>query len=283
MVISKIAKWMIFYCGILLSLHTMAQKIEHYKDLCFCRGVTYNSLDTWQNIIDTVTFKKPYTSIIHIGFKRSTDNREHYCSASFIAKNFMITAMHCMVDTANIEYLDLKIPDIRSYKWIRFYKGEFEIFYYPGWRDSAASDIALLKIKNTKKASQVYRSHFVLADFNIDKHDSLTINISGFPCLRFCYTGNCMDTLVNRYADKNDIKINTAGSCLQIPRSTCPGDSGSPVWYASAGQYFIIGITRGGCMESEGLHELPDHTMAVMINADKIKWIQSVISNKIKN
>lgn len=272
-------------CTVILSAHVFSQKIEHYKDkeLCSCKGVTDSSLDTWQNIIDTATFKKPYTAIVHLGYKQYGDNREHYCTASFVAKNFLITALHCMVDSTKIEYIDLKVPDIKSRKWVRLYKGEFEMYYYSWNRVSAANDMGLLKITKTKKASQVYRSHFTVADFNADKHDSLRVNISGFPCLRFCYTESCMDTLVNRYADKRDIKINAAGVCMDVPRLACSGDSGSPVWYESAGKYFIIGTVFGACLQSEGFNNLPDHTMAVMINADKIKWIQSVINNKIKN
>lgn len=274
----------IFYCLIFLfSLQVSAQKIEHYKDLCTCPHTAYNSLDEWRNIIDTVTFKNPYTSVIHLGIKKMNDDREHYSTASFISKNFIITAMHCLMDSAHIEYIDLKVPDIKSDKWVRLYKDDFQIYYYAPRIDSPADDIALLKIKNIKNGSLVYRSYFTATDFNNDKHDSLQINISGFPCLRFCYTANCMDTLVNRHADKTDMKINAAGTCMQIPVVTCPGDSGGPVWYGAAERYFIIGIAQSSDARRAGFTEEPDHTIAVLMNADKIKWIQSVINkNKIK-
>lgn len=257
-----------------------SQKREHYIDLCNCLNTTYNSLYAWKEIYDTSTFKKPFANVVHLGIKRKNDEREHYATASFIGKSCVITALHFVKDSANIEYIDVRIPSVTVDRWIRFYKGSFLVHYYTEDSFSNESDIVIVQFLNIPKIQQVYKSNFRIADFNIKDHDSLTINITGFPCLRFCYNGKGMDTLVNRFAGVYEVEVNAAGTCLRIPRSTCPGDSGSPVWCKLGDEYYIIGTVRGGPIDNSGLKNLPDNTYVILINENKRKWINTVLQNE---
>ena len=197
-------------------------------------------------------------------------------------RNYIITAAHCVHDSANLEYIDVRIPGVTADRWIRFYKGSFLIHYYTEEPYTETCDIAIVQFFSTKKIQQVYKSNFRIADFERKEPDSLLINITGFPCLRFCYTGKGMDTLVNRFAYMHETEVNAAGTCMRIPRSTCPGDSGSPVWYKSGEQYLLMGIVaRGGGMEKQGLKDLPDNAYAILLNENKTKWINSVFESTV--
>ena len=257
-----------------------SQKREHYKDLCSCEEVTYRSLIAWQDIIGSETFKEPFTSIVHLGMKWVNDEREHYGTASFIARNCLITARHCVFDSINVEYIDVRVPGLTADKWVRFNKGSFIIHYYKTTSPDIADDIAIIQLLNKNENEKVYKSQFQIADFNTKNNDTLIVNASGFPCLRFCFSGNCMDTLINRTAHAYEAEINAARNCARVPVSSCRGDSGGPVWYKLNGQYFLMGIMQGGSFVMASLKNLPDNTMVILIDADKVKWIQSVINNK---
>ena len=276
---NKISKLPLLSCYTVFVLNASSQAREHYKDLCSCDNATYRSLIAWQNIVDTAAFKEPFTSVVHLGVKRANDDREHYSTASFIAKDCLIAAKHCVPDSIKVEYIDVHIPDLTADKWVRFYKGDFRIYYYNNSFLDEANDIVIIQLLNKKENRKVYKSKLQIADFNSKNNDTLIVNATGFPCLRFCFSGNCMDTLINRPAYAYEVEINAAGNCARVPVSSCRGDSGGPLWYKFNGRYFLMGIMQGGNFIRAGLKNLPDNTMVILIDADKVKWIQSVINN----
>lgn len=91
MKVNKLKVVMILLFSVIFSQSTASQKREHYKDLCFCHNITYGSLYAWQDITDTVTFKKPYAGIVHLGMKWKNDEKEHYGTASFIGRNSLLS------------------------------------------------------------------------------------------------------------------------------------------------------------------------------------------------
>lgn len=233
-----------------------------------------NSSQDWNDIADKNLLKlSPFNKILHLSFKRKNDVT-HYGTTSFVSKDLLLTARHCVDNQENLEYIELNLPSFGN-KWVKLNKNDYKIYYYTERFNKDEYDIALIRIINKPKLKLLYYGHFEIAENvkNImSKHD---VNISGFPFKKFAINSTAPDTLVDRKLSSDLVEYNSSNTMIGLPICTCNGDSGGPIWIRSANNYFIVGVYHGSKSKEQGFIN-PNLNIGVYIGDKVAEWIKNV-------
>jgi V8-like Glu-specific endopeptidase len=226
-------------------------------------------------IVGAETQKTPYLNILHIEthrnkiVKRVTD----YGTVSFISENTLITAKHVVSDKAILNKIGLSLSTEGKDDWIYFDRTEFEITYY-NKKSNVETDIAVVKLLNKQKLSQLYKGHFSVENIGnklFTKNDK--VNLTGYPCY-FANTPGGHDTLVTKSTTIDKLNLSKS-SFIAYHFFTCIGDSGDPLWIEKDGKYYIAGIHHGGG-DDGGFDD--SYNFSVRITDDINAWLKEMIS-----
>lgn len=234
-----------------------------------CYGVASSN-----DMIDTKLLKiAPYNNIFHLGIKWKNDV-VRYGVASFISKDVLVTARHCVDKKENLEYIELTLPSFNN-QWIVLKPEDYKIYYYTPQLQSFESDIALIRVTNKSKLKMLYRSHFKLETKTIHKIENLEINVSGYPFNKFAINSIHSDTLVNRVFSGRHVELNSTNTMAGFPACLCSGDSGGPVWYKRQGSFYLFAVSQGSKAGEAGFKN-SNLNISVLISS-KSKWFRSII------
>jgi len=228
----------------------------------------------WKDITDKNVLKSaPFNKILHLSFKRNNDVI-HYGTTSFVTKDLLVTARHCVDNQENLEYIELGLPSLKN-KWVRLNKNDYKIYYYTELFNKSEYDISLVRIINKQKLKLLYYGNFEIEDSLNNIIRECDINISGFPFNKFAINSTAPDTLVNRRLSSTLAEYNGGNTMIGYPLCTCSGDSGGPIWTRKENRYFIIGVNQGSKSHQEGFLN-PNLNIGVYINNKVVEWIRSV-------
>ncbi len=178
-----------------------------------------------------------------MSFKRKNDV-SHYGTTSFVSKDLLLTARHCVDRQEDLEYIELSLPTFKN-NWVRLNTKDYKIYYYTEYFNKAEYDIALVRIINKQKLKILYSGHFEIADSLNSGIRNLDVNISGFPFIKFAINSTAPDTLVNRRLPLDLVEFNTSNTMIGLPACICNGDSGGPIWIRNGNRYLIVGVYHG--------------------------------------
>ncbi len=192
-------RYLIPLISVLSSSQLAAQEIrhtEHYSDSrCFHCASKVN----WKNIPQgPLRHTAPFNMILHLSTKRKNEAK-HYATASFIAEDLLLTARHTVMNNDQLEFIEL-YSNLKL-KWIKLNKNDFEVYYYTQEFMKFEQDIVVIRIVNKLKLSFIYQGNFKLVENGLGKRTGKdSINVSGYPCVRFAIKSFKPDTLVTRSA-----------------------------------------------------------------------------------
>lgn len=267
---------MLIVVGLIYTIGLHAQEIRHPNNYPNSRCFRCSSREDWQVISNAALVQtSPFNRVLHFSFKQKNDIK-HYATVSFISNDILITARHCVNEKEQLEYIELYSPFKNN--WIKLNKNEYEVYYYTPEFKGFENDIALIKITNKLKLKSLYQGHFKVIDNGLGRNiEKFSVNISGFPCIKFAINSTAPDTLVNRSTSSTLFKLNLAKNMIGYPICICAGDSGGPIWYkADGGEYYIIGVHQGSNSNEQEFEDI-NLNIGVYINEKVKQWIDSIV------
>jgi V8-like Glu-specific endopeptidase len=211
-----------------------------------------------------------------MSMKSINTQKKRYATVSFISKDVLITARHCVHNKEQLDYLEFFSPE--KEEWIKLSPNEYQVYYYTEKFSGFENDLALIKIICKKKLKYLYKGHFSISEVVFKTNTAnFLINSSGYPCVKFAINSTAPDTLINRTTSSAFVELNPTGSMIGHSLCMCSGDSGGPIWYQTGdGQYCVIGVNQGSKSNEQGFqnHNL---NIGVYINQNVKLWIDSIV------
>ncbi|WP_269235021.1 trypsin-like serine peptidase [Flavobacterium flavigenum] len=212
---------------------------------------------------------QPYNAVTHLFVKRMYSDF-HPSTASFIRKDVLITANHCLIRSPFISKIKMSISGVV----VELKKRDFKIYHYHrSLFHKKSKDIAILVLtsQGVEKIESLKYSFFDAYAFNNSTQENLKIHLTGFPCDR-------QDKLVDKFCSFRELKSSNNAVTVGYPNLfTCKGDSGAPLWYEDNGYFKLISIHHGG--NDFGAFGTDAVNIGTKITDDVITWINSKISN----
>lgn len=207
--------------------------------------------------------ERPFDSVVKINVKRFYNPNWGGGTASFIAKDKLVTARHTLVRKGAIRKINFNT--VKGKVFLK--KKDFTVHYYEG-PGKLASDVAVIHITNSAKLPEGVTQFKIIEDFDSADLENRKIHLTGYPC-------DSQGQLIEKQADFADCSFDRQKIFIGYPMFTCQGDSGAPLWVEIENVFYVVGIHHGG---PEGVKPLREkqHNMSVLINEQVIEWLQSL-------
>ncbi len=235
--------------------------------------------DESQNIIggqDQSLTQKINHSVAAILLTNSDGNLE-ICTGTFISKNMLITAAHCVPKVASDVTIKIgnSIFDEKKSQTLNVLK----IYKHPDYK-KGKNDLALIHIEEDKNifilpvelvrsSDQIKNKNLILFGFGVDQIAETEDGLQGAGLLRKL-------KIQAQFVSKSDDKIMLNQS---QGYGVCHGDSGGPAFVTVKNKYVLVSIASGVLQQED---QLDCTNQAVFTSvAEHLDWIYSIlIQNK---
>lgn len=211
---------------------------------------------------------------------QNPQNGRHFCGGSLIAKNWVLTAAHCVNDSDPVQ-IRIGLHDLRETQGSEVFTVKRKFIHPEYNRVRYDADYALLELSADSKFKPVK-----IQAAEVDFEASFDVLTAGWGVTRegsystspklmkvtmpLVPQKTCQDSYPSSLTDRM-----ICAGLAEGGKDSCQGDSGGPLFYKIKGRYALIGVVSWG----EGCARPKKYGIYSRISKE-IEWINSTIKSE---